>query len=171
MSTPVGHMLAGATASFGARPDTSLRKQLGAGALVGASPDLDFLPGLLIGDPARFHHGPTHSLAFVLLVAAVAWLVVSRDRWRWALTAGLASASHLGLDLLTTDPSAPVGVQLLWPVSEVWVASPFRPLPRVLHTSVSVINVHNAAVMLLELVLFGGLLWICLRVSSGESGN
>lgn len=169
MSTPVGHMLAGATATFGGRPEASLRKQLGAGALVGASPDLDFLPGLLIGDPARFHHGPTHSIAFVLLVAAVAWLVVSRDRWRWALAAGLASASHLVLDALTADPSAPVGMQLLWPVSEVWIASPFRPLPRVLHTSVSVVNLHNLAVILLEVVLFGGLLWVWVRASSGTS--
>lgn len=167
MSTPLGHMLAGATATFGSRPRTSLRKKLSLGALTGAAPDLDFVPGLLVGDPARFHHGPSHSLALALAVAVVAWLVASRDRWRWALVAGLAYASHLVLDAVTIDPSSPVGLQLFWPVSEAYVASPFRPLPRVLHSATSVINFHNFTVMGLELVLFGGLLCVCLWASSG----
>lgn len=167
MSTPVGHMLAGATSTFGARPDASLRRRLVAGALIGGAPDLDFVPGLLIGDPARFHHGPSHSLAFAVAAALIAWVVVSRDRWRWSLTAGLAYASHLVLDALTADPSAPVGMQMFWPLSDAYVASPFRPLPRVLHTVVSAINLHNAGVVLLELALFGGALWLCVRAFSG----
>lgn len=168
MSTPLGHVLAGAAASLGGRPETSLRRQVAVGALIGASPDLDFVPGLIVGEAARFHHGPSHSLAFALAVAVVAWLVASRDRWRWALVAGLSYTSHLLLDALTADPSSPVGMQLFWPVSEAYVASPFRPLPRVFHTSTSVFNFHNAAVMLLELLLIGGLLWVCLRVRSAR---
>lgn len=169
MSTPLGHALAGAAAGLGGRPETSLRRLLAVGALMGAAPDLDFVPGLIVGEAARFHHGPSHSLAFALAVAGVAWLVASRDRWRWALVAGLSYTSHLLLDALTADPGPEVGLQLFWPVSEAYVASPFRPLPRVLHTYTSVFNLHNAAVMLLELLVIGGLLWLCLRVrSAGE---
>lgn len=169
MSTPVGHMLAGATATVGTGPGSSLRRKLIVGTLIGVAPDLDFVPGLLVGDPARFHHGPTHSLAFALGLAAVVWLIVSRDRWRWAIAAGLAYASHLLLDAVTVDPGAPVGLQLLWPISDAYLASPFRPLPQVLHSSVSVVNVHNLAVILLELVLFGGLLWLTLRFRAGTT--
>lgn len=168
MATPVGHMLVGATASLASRPRISLRRQLGVAAVIGAAPDLDFVPGLLLGDPSRFHHGPSHSLAFALLAAAIAWLVVANDRWRWALVAGYAYASHLAVDALTMDPSRPVGVQLFWPVSDAFVASPVRPLPRVLHSAVNVINLHNFGVALLEVVVFGGLLWMCLPSSSDE---
>lgn len=163
MATPVGHMLAGASASVGAHAGGTSPWRLGVGALLGAAADLDFVPGLLLGDPARFHHGPSHSLGFALLVGAVAWVVASRNRWRWALAAGGAYASHLLLDFLTFDPSSPVGIPLLWPLSEAYLISPLTPLPRVLHSSVSVFNLHNVGVALLEVVLFGGLLWLCIR--------
>lgn len=165
MSTPLGHMLAGSAAAVTAGSRTPTLRVLAVGALAGGAPDLDFLPGLILGDPARFHHGPSHSLLFAVLVAGLAWLLASRHRGAWALAAGAAYASHLLLDALTVDPSPPVGIQLLWPVSDAYVASPFRPLPRVLHTAVNVINLHNFGVAVMELALFGGLLWACLRLS------
>lgn len=165
MATPVGHMLAGATASLASGRRDPVLRQLALGALAGAMPDLDFLPGLVVGDPATFHHGPSHSLAFALLAGAIVWILVRRNRWKWALTCGTAYASHLLLDTLTRDPSFPVGIQLFWPVSEAYIASPLRPLPRVLH-GVSVINAHNFRVALVELLLFGGLLWGSLHFSS-----
>lgn len=103
-------MLAGASAAAVTCRATERRGWLVVGALLGASPDLDFLPGLLIGDAARFHHGVSHSLALALVVACLAWLVASRDRGPWALSAGSAYASHLLLDALTHDPSPPVGI-------------------------------------------------------------
>lgn len=163
MATPVGHMLAGASAAVGLRPEGPTSRRLAVGGLLGASADLDFVPGLLLGDPARFHHGPSHSLGFALLVAALLWVLVSRDRWRWALVGSGAYATHLLLDFLTVDPSSPVGIPLLWPLSDAYLISPVTPLPRVLHSSVSVLNPHNVGVALLEVVLFGGLLWLCIR--------
>ncbi len=171
MATPLGHALAGASASLLSGPDASLRGPLAVGALAGAAPDLDFLPGIVLGDPSRFHHGPSHSLAFAVAAAGLAWLLASRHRWRWALSAGSAYASHLLLDALTVDPSTPVGLQLFWPLDDAYVLSPFTPLPRVLHTTVSVVNLHNLAVALLELVLFGGLLWLVVRARSGATGK
>lgn len=163
MATPVGHMLAGASAAACARPKGPVSWRLGAGAAAGGAADLDFVPGLLLGDPARFHHGPSHSLGVALLVASLVWFLASRDRWRWALAAGGAYASHLFLDILTVDPSPPVGIPLLWPLSDAYLISPVTPLPRVLHSSASVFNLHNVGVALLEIVLFGLLLWLCVR--------
>lgn len=169
MATPLGHMLAGAAATAVTCRRTQRRGWLlVVGALVGASPDLDFLPGLLIGDAARFHHGLSHSLALAVVVACLAWIVASRDRGTFAIGAGSAYASHLLLDALSHDPSPPVGIPLFWPVSDVYVISPITPLPRVFHTDRSPISLHNFGVALLELVLFGFLLWVCVRICFGN---
>jgi len=84
MATPVGHMLMGASTLALSGPRRARARLVALGALVGAAPDLDFLPGLVLGDPARFHHGPTHSLGFALLAALATWLLASRQRGRWA---------------------------------------------------------------------------------------
>lgn len=170
MATPVGHALAGAAAAVSVDGGRSTSRAVAVGALAGAAPDLDFLPGLLLGDPARFHHGISHSLGFALLVVGLVWLVASEARWRWALAAGGAYVSHLALDALTVDPSSPVGMPLLWPASDAYLISPVTPLPRVLHTSVNPINLHNSGVALLEIVLFGLLLWLAVRSSVRRSG-
>lgn len=130
---------------------------------MGGAADLDFVPGLLLGDPGRFHHLYTHSIGFALLAGAVAAAVVSRHRLEWGLLAAAAYASHLLLDYATHDPSPPHGIPLLWPLLDGSFASPIPLLPRVLHSSVSVFNLHNFAVSGLEFVLFGALLLVVFR--------
>lgn len=90
------------------------------------APDLDYLPGLWVGDANAFHHGPTHSILFAVLVAAVmslAWPHGSRaNAFLWLFFAGL---SHLAADVFTEDRRAPFGIPLLWPLTAETFHSPF----------------------------------------------
>src|ERR1044071_7547790 len=63
MPSPVGHSLAGLIAyQIAPEIDGMARGRVVALYLLAANaPDLDFLPGLIVGDPNRFHHGISHS--------------------------------------------------------------------------------------------------------------
>lgn len=80
-------------------------------------PDLDFIPGILVGDPTRFHHFESHSLFFGLVVSFLL-SKISRAPF-WALL--LVGLSHPLLDLLTWDSygfySDHHGIPLFWPFS------------------------------------------------------
>jgi membrane-bound metal-dependent hydrolase YbcI (DUF457 family) len=95
------------------------------------APDLDFLPGLLIGAPTVFHRGPTHSLAGVALVALVAWWCARRvgpPEWgaaRAAAFATVAYASHLLVDYFSADAMPPHGARFLWPLSSAHLHTPW----------------------------------------------
>lgn len=103
-------------------------RRLGWAVFLAVWPDLDLVPGLLVGDPHLFHHGASHSL----LLQAAAALAVSRLAGldpRLALAAGL---SHCGLDLfnhdpLGTSPSQALSLPLFWPLSDLR-SSPLAPL-------------------------------------------
>lgn len=171
MATPVGHVLAGAATASLFLPSEKLRNRLVLGGLLGGAADLDFLPGIFLGTPARFHHGLTHSIAFAFFICLIVALYSHRERLQWALLAGSAYMSHLLLDFLTLDPSPPVGIPLFWPLLDTTFSSPIPLLPRVLHTSVSPINLHNFLVAGLELVLFGTLLVLAVRCQGGSGGR
>jgi inner membrane protein len=96
---------------------------LAASVLLANAPDLDFLPGLVIGEPAAFHRGPTHSLAGVALVVVVATALgwrrpLGRGPAWWAGFAAAAYGAHLVVDFLTVDARAPYGAPLFWPLSD-----------------------------------------------------
>ncbi|NNK64653.1 MAG: metal-dependent hydrolase, partial [Gemmatimonadetes bacterium] len=83
-------------------------------------PDLDFLPGVLIGDPGLYHRGPSHSIFAAAAVAGVAgWALGPRlgGARRVALWTFIAYGSHLVLDMLIPDPSGgSAGIPALWPL-------------------------------------------------------
>lgn len=83
--------------------------------------DLDFVPGILIGEPNRFHHGPSHSLLAAICIAALLFLAsrpyvreVTPYRLFGLLT--VAALSHPLLDFFSVDTAAPFGVPLFWPL-------------------------------------------------------
>jgi len=92
-------------------------------------PDLDFLPGLVMGHAGAYHRGVTHTLAAVGAVGAAVALaagfggrrraVVVRAAW-----AALLYASHLLLDYLTVDAVPPYGGRFLWPLSGAYYLAP-----------------------------------------------
>jgi len=134
------HTAAGYAVYEAARPAGRHRPLLAAAAVVLANaPDLDFVPGFLVGQPGAFHRGITHTLAGVVLVTAVTWLL-ARGRARLATTTFVAAAwgSHLVVDFFSTDAIAPHGAQFLWPLSDAYLIAA-RPLfPEI------VIDMHSA---------------------------
>lgn len=136
MPLPVGHSLAGATlyAAFDRQPGRASLARLGVAVLLANAPDLDLLPGIVLGDPNRYHHGVTHSLltamAAGLLAAVVVWMIGRAWPLRGSLPGAIATgvmvaslwASHVILDAFTLDLSVPVGVPMLWPLSEARVS-------------------------------------------------
>jgi hypothetical protein len=121
MPSPIGHILGGAALYLaGATPQNRSNATLAvtlAGSIV---PDFDFLPGILIGHPAAFHHGVSHSLAFALLFGAIVFVCFryygqKKIATRAALLGGLAYAFHIALDALSAYQAVP----MMWPLSNV----------------------------------------------------
>lgn len=152
MASPVGHTLLGLAVGRASgtgspagdpAPETSPagrhRLMLAATAIVAAlAPDLDFLPGLLTGDPNRFHQLYSHSigamLVFGLACAALArWRSGDVPVWRYALAGTIGFGSHLVMDFFTHDPRAPFGIPIFWPLSAEHFTSPVSIFRGILH--------------------------------------
>ena len=129
MPTPIGHALGGVAvgclvvAASALAPASRSRRfeferflaRLGpcrglAGiACLAMIPDVDLLLGI--------HSGATHSVGAMLIAAAVAGAWARPARPQVAAVAAAAYGSHVLLDWLGGDPSAPRGVMALWPLS------------------------------------------------------
>ena len=167
MATPLGHGLAGLLVyelewiSSRRGPDLTL---LAACVFMAFAPDLDFLPGVLLGTPALYHQGLSHSLSVALVLGlAVAWGLRPRPLGRtWALLSA-AYATHLALDWLGPDGRPPVGMPLLWPLSDVHFLSPVTVLMGVRHADTtfvsnrewltSIFGLYNVGAVALEILL------------------
>jgi len=196
MPLPVAHALAGATLYKGLDADgrwVAWRRLLLAVVLANAA-DLDMIPGILLGEPNRYHHvGFSHSLLFALaaglLVGAVlaaagkGWPLWRGPRPQWAATAlmvGLLLASHVVLDSLTHDTRIPVGVPMFWPVygGAVQIYPWFFDVAKLggegspLEFVTSLLAVHNLKGMAFEVLMLGPLLllvtWWRKRASNDE---
>jgi membrane-bound metal-dependent hydrolase YbcI (DUF457 family) len=163
MASPLAHALVGAAVYAVMAPrDAPLRRVLpwALAALAGAAADLDFVPGILVGDPSRYHHWATHSLAAALVFASVVGpLAPARLGTLGQRTAilGVAYASHLGLDLLTIDHTLPQGIPLFWPISTAVFLAPVTPFWDLYHGRgwAAFVNWHNAIAVLIEAVVVG----------------
>ena len=84
------------------------------------APDIDLLVGA--------HSGPTHGVGAALVVGALAWGVLRargvQGGGRNAIAIAAAYASHILLDWLGHDTSAPIGIMALWPLSRDYYESP-----------------------------------------------
>jgi membrane-bound metal-dependent hydrolase YbcI (DUF457 family) len=139
-----------------------------AGALAcGASaPDLDFVPGVLRGDPDWLHRGPSHSVLAATIVGTVAYgiarLVRSEAAAPFGILMGLAYASHVFLDMFSPDPVRFNGVPAFWPLWDshfVVPASVFLPIRRDPASEsflASLWSLHNGYALLWEALIMGG---------------
>ena len=175
MATPIGHSLVAGLVYMnrtGARrldlPVVLLF------VLFANAPDLDFLPGILVGDPGAYHHGISHSLGFALMFAVVASVVATKASSRFSqlkLPALIAVgfvlyASHLLVDLVTLDDSVPFGMPLFWPISGAYVHMPLFVFPNVLHSG-NQLSLHNAGLVLREILVFAPPLMYMTLLSRG----
>jgi membrane-bound metal-dependent hydrolase YbcI (DUF457 family) len=137
MATPYGHTLVGLSLLNLWFPKSFSQKRNGAlfgWTVIGASlQDLDFIPGLLLGQGGRFHHGIFHSVGMGLAASLLLWILVGRNQGIHSLlkAGGLVlglTFSHLLLDFFT---EAPKGFPLFWPFTEASFLSPLSIFPRV----------------------------------------
>jgi membrane-bound metal-dependent hydrolase YbcI (DUF457 family) len=141
MATPYGHTLAGLSLINLWYPRAGFSGKKGGlvyGLVVlGASfPDFDFIPGLILGQASRFHHGYSHSLGMALLVSLLGlffFKMIQPEISILKIGGFLLSLilSHLFLDYIT---EAPKGFPLFWPFMEAKFLSPIPILPRVERT-------------------------------------
>ena len=142
MPSPVAHSLLGCAlgAAFfvprdrGASLRAALRQNRGLlwlSVAAALAPDVDYLPGLVMGSLNAVHRWYTHTLGWSLLAALALWLIGRQmpaggpDRpfagkpGRWAL-AGLTliAFSHLAADWMTEDLRPPYGLMALWPIND-----------------------------------------------------
>jgi inner membrane protein len=133
--SPLGHMLGGIAAGWlvggvpargGARPSAERVRSALTYACLGALPDIDLLVGV--------HRGPTHSIGAALIVGIAAGALGyfrgdSRLPWAtmtFAMACAAAFGSHVLLDWLSSDTSAPIGIMALWPLDHTYYVSDFQ---------------------------------------------
>jgi len=165
MATPYGHALVGLSL-FNLMYPHKVIPRIKAGLLYGLvvlvtlSPDLDFLPGILLGNTSRFHQGPSHSLGMAIGLSLVGGLIISiiwRDLnfFKISRLIFLLVFSHLLLDFFTEDLKPPFGFPFFWPVTETCFLSPWPIIP---HVSRDIADPkfwgHNMMVVLFESLLF-----------------
>jgi inner membrane protein len=172
MATPIGHLLAGYAVgrgtSLGTKP--AQRTLLLFCMVLAVAPDLDFLPGLLQGQPALYHQGISHSFAFALVVGLFGALLLRPRAYGLLATWGLlfaAYSSHLLIDLFGPDNRPPYGIPLFWPLSDSTYLSPlsiFWGVRHVAQTSATtaqwfagIAHPYNVGAILIELALIGPL--------------
>lgn len=158
MATPLGHYLVGLSITQGLARDSAERKRGLWLAVFACLPDLDFIPGFLVGRPGQFHHGVTHSFAAAAIFSIFTWLFF---RWRargislnLSILVFLLYTSHVVLDFVTLDDSVPYGVPLFWPWSHDSYLSSWLLLPNVHHTRAPLFGPHNLVLMVREGVIF-----------------
>jgi membrane-bound metal-dependent hydrolase YbcI (DUF457 family) len=181
MPTPFGHALGGIGVVWLA--DGLSRRRRAGTALTLACAALAALPDADLLLPTR-HRGMSHSIAAVAVVSIVAagvtrWVTrrgwcLDGLGWRVALLCGAAYASHLLLDWLGTDTSAPFGLQMLWPITDRWYLSGWDVFPRVERReflSAATLLVNLKAV-LFEAIALGALLavlWLARSPARNEN--
>jgi inner membrane protein len=162
MPTPIGHSLAGYLI-FTAR--NSHENQLKwtdmlVAVIIANMADLDIIPGILVGNANKFHHGITHSIGFAVIVGLLAGLlffIIKRKNFLLYFSLFFFSYfSHVLLDYLAADTKAPFGEQLFWPISQIYVLSPipiFSDVHKASDSSVflqSLFNWHNFRTIVIE---------------------
>jgi membrane-bound metal-dependent hydrolase YbcI (DUF457 family) len=173
MPSPVAHTLFGLTCVHllraglpGAGPGAVI--PTGLALLASLAPDLDFIPGIILGEPSRFHQTLSHSLGGSLALAlglGVAARIGFPDGrgWRRGVLLLLFILGHLFLDFFTQDGRPPAGFPLLWPFSDRLLTSPVPVFPYLIRDpALPGFWSHNLAALLLEtLLLFP--LWVVSR--------
>jgi len=142
-------------------------------------PDLDFLPGFLVGEPNRFHHGISHSFGFSILFGLLVSLFLygrkSEGFLRNFLIFFSLYFSHVFLDYLADDTSLPYGEPLWWPISSRYYISTisiFTDIHRASSSGLfitSLINLHNLWAVTVEFLVFLPVVGLIVIIKSKEN--
>ena len=126
MASPIGHSLAGLSIYLACNTEIWGRKVWKVVLLyvfLANLPDIDFIPGIFIGNPGYFHHGITHTLGFTVLAVLTCVFIAKLKKvecWPICGIVFLLIFSHLIIDLFTRDNLSPYGIMVLWPFSRTY---------------------------------------------------
>lgn len=165
MPSPVGHMLGGAAVYLAAKTKENRSNSGLTVTLLGSIlPDFDFLPGILIGEPAAFHHGISHSFAFAGLYGVLSFFVIrpfhpKKTLRKAAVLGAIAYASHVLLDMMSI-PADAKRIPILWPLSNATFGTNVNLFGHFHHGGLeegiwNVVRWHNLPAIVRELVLLG----------------
>jgi inner membrane protein len=118
-------------------------------------PDIDYIPGILIGKLNAYHHYYTHTVAWCVLASTGTWLCWKAFRPRVGLREYffllLLSLSHLVADYFTEDTSLPYGIMPWWPLSDVFYTASTPVFMRLEKATYSdIFQWHNVFAVLFE---------------------
>ena len=135
-------------------------------AVAANAPDLDFLPGFLVGDPNRFHHRATHTLLATMIFGlgmAAAGRIAGLVPWRrFGSFMGLSYLTHIVLDVVTLGTKEPYGMEIFRPFSSEPFMAPFHLFLDIRREASpggflpSLLQKHNAEAIVRETLIMGG---------------
>jgi inner membrane protein len=188
MPSPFGHSLAGYFVSVCSSKSLRVHKvknQLFC-ISIASVPDLDFLPGILMGTPNLFHHGISHSLGAGILFSCILALILNKKSSNFKkefFTCFGLYGSHVFLDYLSVDGRPPLGIPIFWPLSNEYFIFPYSPFPQIKRSELDyatmaeflndACSIHNLYVIILELTIFIPIIIFCLyfKRSNKTPGN
>ena len=135
-------------------------------AIMACLPDIDFLPGILIGNMNYYHHKGTHSIFFAFVASLIVWAVLRKKNGMvFCVLTFILILSHLAIDYIAIDGSAPFGIPLLWPFSMKYFYFKYAFLPQIVRgdSVISVFNMHNLYAVAVELIIFLPIAFLSLR--------
>ena len=123
MPSPLVHSFAGAALAPAAATRQARITVIGALIVAANAADFDFIPGLLVGDSGRYHHGPAHSLVAAAVVGLIgAWIgrrIQLPSPGRFGVVMALAFATHLALDMMSIGKEVRHGVPAFYDIREL----------------------------------------------------
>ena len=158
MATPVGHSLVGYLLYLTFYKDYRLFKNwkiITLYVFTANAPDLDFIPGIFIGDANRFHHGISHTLAFSLLFALIMYMIPRFRTRKDFIIFFLLYFAHVAIDFFTADTGAPFGIMLFWPFTQRHFISFYSLFSDIHHLTLSdLFDLHNIKAIAWETAVF-----------------
>ncbi|MCG3204771.1 MAG: hypothetical protein KCHDKBKB_01488 [Elusimicrobia bacterium] len=157
MPSPIGHALLGAWVGWRGPSNKIFSWWTGWGLFFALLPDFDFIPGLLMGEPFKYHRSITHSLGFLLAISfgTFAVLKVAGIKKLWTMTFISAGAllSHLMADYFCVGEYGSMGLPLFWPInSQYYSASVGIFIPLYSGERGQVISWVNLILLVLEFI-------------------
>lgn len=165
MPSPIAHVAVGYGVFSAIRPsllaaDPQSRRLLGRVfvfvIICSLLPDIDVIPGLLLGDLRGIHNGVTNSLlvglTFALFVGGVARILGSKRYRLWFAIALFSYELHVVADYFTAER----GIMALWPITSKRFVAPIMLFYGV-HYTEGLISIDHLWTIISEL-LFAGIL-------------
>lgn len=174
MSSPIGHTFI----SFGlyylfigkAQRVFSEWRMLLFTLIIGNLPDVDFIPGILMGNMNMFHEAYSHTVGFALMIGFLIWFFGSLLKFKNSKQLGFFSFAlifiHVFTDTFNVDSRNPVGVMLFWPIDGRYFhmqTQIFPPMDR--HNLGNLFSKSNFYAVFIEIIISLPLFLLGLSVS------